>query len=168
MVYVIDDALDEASRAATIDYFLSLKTVEVKPKTKTNWADGTYKQILDYGSPLAKILEHAKQAIDLDLMVGCEYWANIDTKTGWHKDTDERLLYSTGKEQFPICSCVYYAEVNNLIGGDLVFETLRISPVVNRLVIFSPNLLHVVEDFSGARMSVAVNPWQYKLEPICQ
>jgi hypothetical protein len=28
--------------------------------------------------------------------------------------------------------------------------------------------LHTVEDFMGNRLSVAVNPWGYKLESACQ
>ena len=77
-------------------------------------------------------------------------------------------MYRDGVEKFPICSCVYYPEINVSLGGDLLFETMRIKPLTNRLVIFSPNMLHTVEDFMGNRLSVAVNPWDYKLESACQ
>ena len=40
---------------------------------------------------------------------------------------------------------------------------IEVRPVVNRLVIFKPGLEHYVRDFTGHRVSVAVNPWSTKL-----
>lgn len=159
MLHVIDNVLDEANRFAIRDYFLGFQE-----STTPEWADGAYKQIVSYGSPLSKLLQVAGQYVDLSAMVGCEYWSHLNKKSGWHKDTDETLLYRDKIESFPVCSCVYYPEINISVGGDLVFETMRIKAVTNRFVIFTPSMLHTVEDFLGERLSVAVNPWSYKPE----
>jgi hypothetical protein len=163
MVCVLDDVLSEIERTTVRDYFLSLeRSIEVE------WVDGANSHIISYGSPLSKLLQAVEIYVDLSKMVGCEYWSNLNTKTGWHKDTDETLLFRDGIESFPICSCVYYPEINVTLGGDLLFETMRVRPVTNRLVIFSPNMFHTVEDFLGDRLSVALNFWSYKLERACQ
>jgi hypothetical protein len=163
MVCVFDNVLSELERTTVRDYFLSFNA-----STKFEWADGTCREIILYGSPLSKLLQIVETHVDLSKMVGCEYWSHLNTKTGWHKDTDETFLYRDGVEKFPICSCVYYPEVDVQLGGDLVFETMRIKPVTNRLVIFAPNILHAVESFTGKRLAIAVNPWGYKLEHACQ
>ena len=36
---------------------------------------------------------------------------------------------------------------------------ISIPPVVNRLVLFSPGILHRINPFEGERYSVAVNMW---------
>ena len=159
MLHVIDNALTEDERVAVRDYFLGFKD-----STKLDWADGAFDKIVAYGSPLSKLLSIAGQFVNLNPMVGCEYWSHLNTKSGWHKDTDETKLYRDSVESFPICSVVYYPHVQNLVGGRLIFETASIQPQTNRLVIFASGLRHCVEDFSGERISVAVNPWHYKLE----
>ena len=46
------------------------------------------------------------------------------------------------------------------IGGQLEFNNgISVKPIKNRLVIFSPGLLHGVEEFTGKRVSVNINPW---------
>lgn len=159
MLYVIDDALDNNNRIVVRDYFLSLGG-----STGSTWADGSFSDLVTYGSPLSNLLRIIGNLVGLQTMVGCEYWSHVNRKSGWHKDTDEYLLYSKGVESFPLCASVYYPEVVNLKGGGLVFETMQVTPITNRLVIFNPSLLHMVDEFSGDRLSVAVNPWHYKPE----
>ena len=163
MICVIDNALSEEARLVARDYFHNIGTSSI-----IAWADGTLNEFIAYGSPLAHILQITNKYVDLTNMVGCEYWSNLNEKSGWHKDTDETVLYRDGVEKFPICSCVYYPEVDVTLGGDLLLETVRVKAVTNRLVIFSPGMLHVIEDFLGYRLSIAVNPWLYKLESACQ
>jgi len=151
MFCILDDVLSELERTTVRDYFLSFNA-----STKFEWADGTCNQIISYGSPLSKLLQVIQQYIDLSEMVGCEYWSHLNTKSGWHKDTDETVLYRDGIEKFPICSCVYYPEVDVQLGGDLVFETMRIKPITNRLVVFSPSTLHAVESFTGFKLTVSI------------
>jgi hypothetical protein len=159
MLHVLDNALTEDERVAVRDYFLGFKD-----STKPDWADGAFDKIVVYGSPLSKLLSIAGRFVNLTPMVGCEYWSHLSKKSGWHKDTDETKLYRDGLESFPLCSCVYYPHTKDLVGGSLLFDSFTVRPLTNRLVIFSPDLLHCVEDFSGERISVAVNPWHYKLE----
>jgi hypothetical protein len=159
MLHVIDCALEEADRATIFDYFMGFGR-----STEFAWADGCLDLLLGYGSPLSNILRVVNKHVDLGGMVGCEYWSHLNTKSGWHKDTDEVKLYRDSVESFPMCSIVYYPHIQNVKGGKLIFETLSIQPVTNRLVIFAPDLRHCVEDFSGERVSVAINPWDYKLE----
>ena len=39
-------------------------------------------------------------------------------------------------------------------------SVISIPPVVNRLVLFSPGILHRINPFEGERFSVAVNIWE--------
>jgi hypothetical protein len=110
------------------------------------------------------ILEKA----DLFFMVknsNYEYWTHVNTKpSDVHQDKDEIAYLKKGISRFPTCSTVFYLEVENLQGGELVFMNgIEVRPVVNRLVIFNPGLEHYVRDFTGHRVSVAVNPWSTKL-----
>lgn len=159
VVHVIDHALEEVERRVVLDYFAGFGR-----STDFAWADGDLDLLLGYGSPLSNLLRKVSKHVDLSRMVGCEYWSHLNTKSGWHKDTDEKKLYRDRVEVFPICSIVYYPHVQNIKGGKLMFETASIHPITNRLVVFSPGLPHCVEDFTGERVSVAVNPWDYKLE----
>lgn len=159
MIAVFDNVLDESNRIAVLDYFLGFGR-----STGFAWADGDLNSLLMYGSPLSNILRVVSKHVDLNSMVGCEYWAHLNTKSGWHKDTDETKLYRDHVEAFPLCSIVYYPHIQNLSGGKLMFETASIHPQVNRLVVFAPGLPHCVENFSGERISIAVNPWVYKPE----
>ena len=44
-------------------------------------------------------------------------------------------------------------------GGELLLDGDKILPKTNRLVIFAPGIPHNVEDFTGERISMMVNPW---------
>ena len=44
-------------------------------------------------------------------------------------------------------------------GGELLLGSDKILPKTNRLVIFAPGIPHNVEDFTGERISMMVNPW---------
>ena len=63
----------------------------------------------------------------------------------------------------PICGIVYYPRIENLKGGELVFENdERVSPMKNRMVLFHATLKHCVEDYTGRRHSVNIHPWNEK------
>ena len=62
-----------------------------------------------------------------------------------------------------MCSIVYYLTVENLEGGELVINNVTITPKENSMIIFSSGLEHEVKDFTGTRVSIAVNPWETKL-----
>jgi hypothetical protein len=97
-------------------------------------------------------------------MIGIEQWAHYGTKPDWHVDKDEVLLNRTGKVLLPICSIVFYAEVDQLTNGKFMTENMIITPKTNRLLAFAPGISHGVEDYTGTRLSVAINPWSTKPE----
>ena len=67
----------------------------------------------------------------------------------------------------PVCGIVYYLTIDeNLKGGQLVFENgSRVFPKHNRLVLFDSKLKHCVEEYTGRRHSVNINPWNEKYQP---
>jgi hypothetical protein len=94
-------------------------------------------------------------------MIGSEYWANYSTRLDWHVDKDEKLYQMSGNTECPLCSIVYYADID-MVGGNFVTETMSVQPVTNRMIVFSPGLVHGVESFTGKRLAVAINPWANK------
>jgi|TARA_R100000482_G_scaffold104375_1_gene47086 hypothetical protein len=126
-----------------------------------NWynldEDHTYKKFC------SSILDITKNYFDLSDAVGYEFWGHNGTRADWHQDKDETAI-KTGKLSFPICSTVYYLEVSNLEGGELIIEdNLMIRPKTNRLVIFPPGQFHGVNPYQGKRVSLLVNPWNHQL-----
>jgi len=157
MLVVVDDFLDKEHRDAVVGYFSqSQEAREMK------WESGGADRLEGDKSPMALLLKEASKYFDLSSMVGSEYWAHYGTHPGWHVDRDEKLVLSTGEIKHPICSIVYYAQIENLVGGNFMTRTEVITPRTNRMIVFSPGVEHSVEYYSGTRLSVAVNPWQTK------
>ncbi len=154
---ILDNVLDDDHRLATVDYFMQNEEVR-----QIKWHIITKNDLENDNSPIALLLEQASKYFDLSDMVGVEYWANYNSQSDWHIDKDEKLYKQTGQLKHPICSIVYYANINDIVGGNLITATESISPITNRMVIFSSNVLHRVEPYTGARLSVAVNPWSNK------
>lgn len=108
-----------------------------------------------------QILDIARKYFDLSDAIGYEMHKNLKGPK-YHCDKDE-LLYSTQKIlSFPLCGIVYYPKIENMQGGDLAFDNVVLLPITNRLVIFSPNLSHGVNNFLGTRISIGINPWKEK------
>ena len=151
---VIDDVLPSLSPELTrlIDDELIVK----------DWYDLNHDHL--YKDFCLSILDIAKKYFDLSNAVGYEFWGHNGTRTGWHYDKDEDLLEREGKYSFPLCSTVYYLEVDRLQGGQLAVESDLITPKTNRLVMFSPRKYHGVEPFKGKRVSLLINPWSH---PLC-
>ena len=106
----------------------------------------------------------ASKYFDFSKIVGYEFWGQNNTKPGtWHYDKDEKLYSKENKLVFPVCSTIYYLEVSDLVGGRLFVENDVITPKTNRLVLFPPGKYHAVEDFTGKRVSLLVNPWDHKI-----
>ena len=154
MLIVIDDVLADTHREAIVMFF--------KQSAAPCWEQGSLESIKDDQSPMALLLKEASKYFDLSSMVGSEYWAHYGTKPDWHIDKDEKRINTTGELSCPICSIVYYGAIENLNGGKFMTETEAITPKTNRMVIFSAGILHTVEEYSGTRLSVAVNPWAVK------
>lgn len=154
MLVVIDDVLDDAHREAVVWFF--------KQSVASCWQQSSIESIKHDQSPMALLLKEAGKYFDLSNMVGSEYWAHYGTKPDWHVDKDEKRMDTTGELSCPICSIVYYGIVENLSGGKFMTETETILPKTNRAIIFSAGILHTVEEYTGSRLSVAVNPWSVK------
>ena len=102
---------------------------------------------------------------------------NVYNDLDWHIDKDEGLL--SGTFVLPLLSTVFYAHVS-CAGGELLLadnpaiitgltgllpqfrSVISIPPVRNRLVLFSPGLLHRINPLEGERYSLAVNIWAQK------
>ena len=46
-----------------------------------------------------------------------------------------------------------------MTGGELLLDTDTILPKSNRMVIFAPGISHNVNEFTGDRICLLVNPW---------
>lgn len=156
MLVVLDDVLDDAHREAVVWFFSQSDEAR-----SMKWESGGLLELNDNNSPMALLLKQAAKFFDLSRMVGSEYWAHYGTRPDWHVDKDEKLYETSGNTAHPLCSLVYYADVD-VVGGDFMTETARVKPITNRMLVFAPGLLHGVEPFTGTRLSVAVNPWVNK------
>ena len=105
------------------------------------------------------MIEIAKQFYDLSSSVGYEFWTRLNRCVGgWHCDKDERLYDEQKIVSYPLCTIIYYPHVS-MKGGELLLGDDKILPKTNRMVIFAPGIPHNVEDFTGERISMMVNPW---------
>jgi len=113
-----------------------------------------------------RLIKTASNYIDLTRQVGYDTWFHKNSSPDWHVDRDEKHFFRTGQNYFPLCSIVYYPEVKELEGGELIFKNnMRIKPVSNRLVIFGPALEHKVTSIiNGKRTSMNINVWSYPNE----
>lgn len=152
MLIVIDDFLSDTDRNNITEMFLHDGDMK--------WTDAKYDFIQH--QCISIILAEANNYYDLQDMVGYEAWLNYNTSKPWHSDKDEYLWNTEEILKTPICSIVYYGVVNDLIGGRFMTETEIITPKTNRLLLFSPNIFHSVEELSGERLSIAINPWNNK------
>ena len=108
---------------------------------------------------------------------GVEWWCNTNNDLDWHIDKDEAEGINSGRYLLPLLSTVFYPHVS-CAGGELLVadsppiengyqgplptfrSVISIPPVVNRLVLFSPGILHRINPFEGERYSLAVNIWE--------
>ena len=158
MLIVADSVLDAQSLWMAQDYYKPVDSRHMQ------WVDGTLDELLELQSPLSKILSVVSRSFDLSSMSGIEQWAHDGTKPDWHVDKDEVLFKRTGALATPLCSIVFYANVNSLTDGKFLTEDMTVTPKTNRMLAFGPGVRHGVEDFTGARVSVAINPWTTKPE----
>jgi hypothetical protein len=130
--------------------------------SREKWYDISEKH--DASDICLDLIEVASNFYAMDECIGYEFWTHNNTRPkDWHFDKDEKHFAETNEYKFPICSIVYYLEVNDLEGGKLTFSDILIQPKTNRIVIFPPGKFHYVQEFTGRRFSFSVNPWNYKL-----
>ena len=126
MIAIIDNALSDdhfKEFKDTIDLFLALKA-------ETLWFElGIYED-----PHIRKLLHLASKYIDLSKVVGYEAWTHNNTipigdnDDGWHKDRDELSYHVRKIFRFPVCSIVFYTEIKDLQGGELIVEDTIITP----------------------------------------
>jgi hypothetical protein len=119
------------------------------------------------------LLEIASQYYDLLNYVGYEMWCHAKNfkRSVYHIDKDEIAYEKYGEIRTPICSIIYYLDVKDLEGGRLIFpsKAAPIVPETNRLVIFDKKIAHKVEQWTGSRVSIMINPWSEEIrEPNVQ
>jgi hypothetical protein len=156
MLTVIDDFLPINKNKEVVDFFT------VHDASKEKWFEGTLVEYLKGTSFISDCLNVASKYYNLTSMVGCEMWSHNNTRPGWHYDKDEQLWQETKEIKAPLCSIVYYGLVNDLVGGKFITETISVTPKTNRLIVFSPNTYHAVEEYTGNRLAIALNPWNTK------
>lgn len=115
----------------------------------------------------AEILEFGSLFYDLSESVCVEMWSNPNTVVPhWHVDKDEKYYHETGEFKYPLCTLVYYAHADEALeGGRIILyedEQLTIKAKSNRLIVFPSNVPHIVEPFTGQRLSVILCPYDYK------
>jgi hypothetical protein len=149
------------------DYLKESLIVEVLDNLKNNNISETWfdkNQSHTYSLLCQTLLFESSKYYDLKNYSGYEFWTQNNTKPRtWHVDKDEYCHFNTGIYKFPICTVVFYLKVNNLSGGTLCLKDCNIVPKTNRLIIFSPGIWHNVEEFTGERVSIIINPWDEKL-----
>lgn len=157
MLIVLDNVLAEPEMVAVRNIIHTDPNI-----SKMRWIDGDYDAVKENPSPIATLLSIAAKYFDVANMCGAEFWAHNGTRPDWHVDKDEKLSETIGTLSYPICSIVYYAEVDNLKDGMFMTDTMNITPVNNRMLIFAPGIMHGVQPYEGTRLSLAVNPWTTK------
>lgn len=154
-VHIIDDVFDDN----TVQEILEFATQNVP----SNW---TLKELGKDEVPnvIQKMYDYAATLYDLSHAKYLEFWKHENTRPDWHYDQDEVWYMRTNQHKFPLNTIIYYPKIENLVGGDFVTDSIRITPKTNRMVILSPGIYHRVEPFeSGFRMSFNINPWSNKI-----
>ena len=106
------------------------------------------------------LIDNVSKFLDISSYTNAEIWGHVRPNTQWHFDIDEHLYQFHSKKRYPLASIVFYSYVYQLVGGELYLkEGLRVCPVMNRQVIFSPKVFHKVNEFYGKRYSVLLNLW---------
>lgn len=114
-----------------------------------------------------KALQACFSFVGEDSVVGVEQWAfhtDFTSLPDEHQDRDENLFEKTGELSFPICSCVIYLNIEDLVGAELEIGSTKIVPETGMLVLIGPEVWHRVADIvSGKRHSLNYNFWNKPL-----
>jgi hypothetical protein len=155
MLVILDDVLNEQQQNEMQGY--------CQFPVPFNWKDFTLQDVKSVShTAVGNLIMNVSKFFDLTNMVGFEYWVNYNADKGWHYDTDE----SSSELNYPICSIVYYPKIDLISGGHFITEHVSIKPKQNSLLCFSSGIYHCVERFEGQRISLAINPWSYKVKPV--
>jgi len=146
---ILDDVFEDSIRKQIIDFNYNSDD----PNHTSIWYNIGENPIHE------KIVDMAREYFDLSEMTCYELWSN-KAALGWHRDKNERKRESNNVFSYPLCTMVYYAEVECLMGGEFMTKDIRYIPVTNRLVMFSSEVLHRVKPFNGRRLAITFNTWK--------
>lgn len=151
-IHIIDDVFDDETVLEIVEF----------ATTKIPYNGWTLKELGkdEVPSAIQKMYDFASLHYDLSESRYLEFWKHQNTRPDWHYDCDEVWLMRTGQYRFPLNTIVYYPKIEDLVGGDFITDSVRVTPKTNRMIILSPGIHHCVEPFeSGFRMSFNINPW---------
>ncbi len=152
---ILDDVLDQLS----VD---KINSVINNSTEKTTWYDLDEDHI--FANLCTSLIHLTNEFINISSCVGYEFWTRLNTNVGgWHQDKDEVLYERENVLSYPLCTILYYPYIKNLKGGQLLLEDDIIMPRTNRMIIFASGMSHNVENFTGERTSMIINPWSKKL-----
>lgn len=152
---ILDDVLDDVS----ID---KINGAINNSTENTLWYDLDQDHI--FANFCTTLIRLTNDFIDISSCVGYEFWTRLNTNVGgWHRDKDEELYERENILSYPLCTILYYPHIKNLTGGQLLLENDIIMPRANRMVIFSSGMIHNVQEFTGERTAMIINPWNKKL-----
>ena len=155
MILIKDDFLNEQEFKDILNFDVT---------SQETWKNLNLEQVLnDKNLGIRKIFKFASELFDLSDMVGYEHWNHVNTRPDWHYDKNEKVFIETGQMSFPLCSIVFYLNVD-VRGGRFVTDTEIITTKTNRLICFSPGVHHYVEPFEGTRVILSINPWNYNIK----
>ena len=162
-VLIIDNYLEEQEFLSLKKRTLEVMGDEVLQPTYYPINNSTHK----YVEISNLLIGAARKFYDLKSCIGYEIWNHNNTRpSGRHSDKDDVYYALTGKLKYPICTVVYYLNVDMFLeGGLLKLEQYgSIVPKENRVVMFGPGIFHEVEKYTGQRVSFVINPWS---QPVC-
>lgn len=147
MIHIFDNTFAEKDLAA------------VREWTETLSDDDTWFELSELGFA-KQLVDLASKYFDLGNMIGCEMHINYDTPEP-HKDKDEDAWFKHKQMIHPLCSIVYFSNIESNKAGKLVFpeQGVVVAPKTNRTVIFRSDLLHSGTPNTGVRESIGINPW---------
>lgn len=158
IITVFDDFLTEKENIKIIEYY---HNQDFSPYI----IDPSYKiPFYCQSRNVFPLIDRMIDAVYFDFYDGFEAWWNPDQAPSMHFDYDIVKRHESGEIVHPNFSIVYYpfVDIEDGGGGLVISETAIIESKTRRLIAFDSSLAHGVSDFTGRRLSLAVNIWKQK------
>ena len=164
-IIVIDDYLSKSELEKFQKYFYEkaedIFGNEMEKPSSRQWFDCWDKH--KFSDICKDLFLLSSQYFDNSKCIGYEFWVRKNSRPdSWHFDIDEKAK-KLGKTSYPTCTIIFYPEVSHLNGGRIHIEDTIITPKTNRVIIFSANVEHFVEEFTGKRCGILVLPREVPL-----
>tara|TARA_B100000085_G_C18300785_1_gene414199 strand:+ start:80 stop:664 length:585 start_codon:yes stop_codon:yes gene_type:complete len=164
-IIVIDDYLSKSELEKFQKHFYDVAGEifgnEMEEPSSRQWFDCWDEH--DFSDICKDLFLLSSQYFDNSKCIGYEFWVRKNSRPdSWHFDIDEKAR-KLGKTSYPTCTVIFYPDVSFLNGGRIHIEDTIITPKTNRVIIFSPNVEHFVEEFTGKRSGILVLPREVSL-----